>query len=77
MPVRTLVELLHIAAGVVATGVIASLAAWSVPDARNSIWWVAWIAAVVVIYMGLRPLRGAWEQDRATGSPDEDAAPDV
>ena len=61
---RTLIELLRMVLAVIATGTIANLAAWSVPNARGSIWAVAWAAAAVVIFMGLRPLKAAWDADR-------------
>ncbi len=62
---RTLVELLHIAAGVVATALIASLAVWAVPAAGRTIWWVAYFSMLAVAFMGIRPLRMAWKADRA------------
>jgi hypothetical protein len=61
---RTLYELLHIAAGVVGTALLASGAAWGVPGARYDIWLVAYIAMAVVAFMGIRPLRLAWRADR-------------
>ena len=68
---RTLLELLHIAAGVLVTGLFANLAAWSVPNAADSIWLVAWVAVAVVIFMGLAPLRAAWDADRAGTKPSD------
>ena len=62
---RTLVELLHIAAGLVGTALIASAAAWSVPLAGSTIWDVAYVAMAIVVFMGVRPLRLAWQADRA------------
>ncbi|MGH6616266.1 hypothetical protein [Sphingomonas sp.] len=62
---RTLVELLHIVAGVVATALIASLAVWAVPVAGRTIWWVAYFSMLAVAFMGIRPLRAAWKADRA------------
>jgi type IV secretory pathway TrbD component len=62
---RTLIELLHIAAGLAATALIASLAVWAVPAAGRTIWWVAYASMVVVAFMGVRPLRLAWAKDRA------------
>jgi len=61
---RTLYELLHIAAGLVGTALLASGAAWGVPGARYDIWLVAYIAMAVVALMGVRPLRLAWRADR-------------
>lgn len=60
---RTLIELLHIVAGVFGTGVIASLAAWAVPLVGETIWYVAYGAMLIVIFMGVRPLRLAWRAD--------------
>ncbi|MEN2785027.1 hypothetical protein ACFOKI_14650 [Sphingomonas qilianensis] len=70
MPVRTLVELLHLVGGLLATWLLAWLAAWSVPNARGSIVLVAWIVAGVVVLMGVRPLRRAWATDHAPVSND-------
>ena len=67
---RSLVELLHIAGGVLVTGVFATLAAWSVPNAADSIWIVAWIAVAVVIFMGIAPLCAAGDADRARDADD-------
>ncbi|MEG3085932.1 hypothetical protein [Sphingomonas sp. PB4P5] len=64
MPWRTLVELLHLAVGILATLLLSSLAAWSVPNARDSITIVAWAAAGVIVVMTIRPLRRAWARDR-------------
>ena len=61
---QTLVELLHLAAGLVGTALIARLAAWSVPDVAETIWYVAWAAMLVVVFMAIRPLRLAWRGDR-------------
>jgi membrane protein implicated in regulation of membrane protease activity len=63
MPRRTLVELLHLLFGILATVVLASLASWSVPNARDSIALVAWVVVAVVVVMGIQPLRRAWVRD--------------
>lgn len=62
---RTMIELLHIAAGVVGTAICASLSAWALPHAHDTIWQVALVAMLVVLFMGVRPLRAAWRADRA------------
>lgn len=62
---NTLLELLHIIAGVAGTVLIATLAAWAVPNAGETIWVVAVAAMVVVALMGVGPLRLAWRADRA------------
>ena len=65
---RTLYELLHIAAGIIGTAVIASVAAWGVPISTRAIWDVAYVAMAVVAFMGIRPLRLAWRADREAGT---------
>ncbi|MCH4894142.1 MULTISPECIES: hypothetical protein [unclassified Sphingomonas] len=62
---HTLVELLHIAAGLVATVAITWASAWSYPLGRNDIWLVGSVAFVVVLLMGVRPVREALAKDRA------------
>jgi len=61
---RTLYELLHIAAGVVGTALLASAAAWGVPKSSGAIWDVAYVAMAAVAFMGIRPLRLAWRADQ-------------
>ena len=61
---RTLYELLHIAAGLVGTALIASAAAWGVPYLMETIWGVAYVAMGIVAFMGVRPLRLAWRADQ-------------
>jgi uncharacterized membrane protein YccC len=60
---HTLVELLHLAAGLVGAAMIAWLAAWAVPNVADEIWMVAWVAMLVVAFMAIRPLRLAWRAD--------------
>jgi hypothetical protein len=62
----TLVELLHLVAGLVATCALASLSAWAVPNAESAIWWTALGCAVAVVLMGIVPLREAWRADKGT-----------
>lgn len=62
---RTLIELLHIAAGVIGAAVIAYGAVWSLPHAASPIWEVAFGMMVVIVLMGLPSLRLAWRADRA------------
>ncbi|MEO7170554.1 MAG: hypothetical protein ABIY39_09295 [Sphingomonas sp.] len=68
---RTLFELLHIAAGLVGTALLASAAAWGVPRSAGAIWDVAYVVMAVVAFMGIRPLRLAWraDQEAKTGQP--------
>ncbi len=61
---RTLFELLHIAAGLVGTALLASAAAWGVPRSAGAIWDVAYVVMAVVAFMGTRPLRLAWRADQ-------------
>ena len=59
-----LIELLHLASGLVGAALIAWLAAWAVPNVRNEIWTVAYVAMLIVAYMAIRPLRLAWRAYR-------------
>jgi hypothetical protein len=63
---RVLIEVIHIAIGLVAAFVIAWYAAWSYPLAKHDIWWVAYAAMVAVLVMGIAPLRRAYAADRKT-----------
>ena len=69
---RTIIELLHLAAGLVGTALIASLSAWSVPNQEDTIWTVAFGAMLIVAFMGVRPLRLAWRADMARRQPRAD-----
>lgn len=62
---RTLIELLHIAAGVIGTAVIAYGAVWALPHAASPIWEVACGMMAVIVLMGLPSLRLAWRADLA------------
>ncbi|WP_277970879.1 hypothetical protein [Sphingomonas echinoides] len=62
---RTLIEVLWIVAGLIGAAVFASLATWSVPSARDSIWGVAYVSMFVLVLMGIGPLRLARARDRA------------
>jgi len=61
---RVLIEMLHIVAGLFAAMLIASLAAWSYPLARQDIWWVTYAAMIAVVVMGIGPIRRARAADR-------------
>ena len=63
---RLLIEVIHIALGLIAAMVIASLAAWSYPRATDDIWLVAYACMAAVVVMGLGPVRRAWAY---TGGP--------
>ena len=62
---RVLIEVLHIAVGLAAAVLIASLAAWSYPRATHDIWLVTYAAMALVVLMGIGPIRTAYEADRA------------
>ncbi|WP_448661844.1 hypothetical protein ACG3SL_14325 [Sphingomonas sp. CJ20] len=62
---RVLIEVIHIAIGLVAAVLIASAAAWSYPRATSDIWLVTYVAMVAVVAMGIGPVRRAYAIDRA------------
>jgi len=66
---RTLIEALWVVAGLIGAVVFASLATWSVPPARDSIWAVAYVSMMVLVLMGIRPIRLAVARDRAARDP--------
>lgn len=61
---RTLIEVFHIALGVLATALFAAAAVWALPHAAGTIWAVAYGVMVVVVAMGIPALRAAWRKDR-------------
>ncbi len=61
---RTTVELLHIAAGLVAATAMTFAAAWSYPLGYETIWWCGIGAMVATVLMGIGPLRRARAIDR-------------
>ncbi len=65
MPKRTITELLHLAAGLVATALITKAAQWAYPLGRVELYWIGWVSALVVVSMAVRPLRNAWRRDHA------------
>ena len=66
---RTIIELMHILLGVAATLAIAWLCVWAVPQIGEIIWLVSFGVLAIVIFMGLQPLRLAWNADRAGAAP--------
>ncbi len=62
---NTLVEALHVLAGLVAAVAITWTAAWSYPLGWDVIWWCGIGAMVATLVMGIGPLRRAWMQDKA------------
>jgi type IV secretory pathway TrbD component len=73
---RVLVEVFHILAGLFAAILIASLAAWAYPLARQDIWLVTYVAMAAVAVMGVAPIRRAFEADRADLKPSQSEGPD-
>lgn len=61
---RVLIEVLHIAFGVIVAAILATGAAWSYPQATGDIWLVTYAAMVAVVVMGIGPLRRAFAEDR-------------
>lgn len=61
---RTLIELLHIAAGLAGAVVLTALCAWAYPHGRAVIWACGAGAMVAVVLMGVVPLRRALRMDR-------------
>ena len=66
---RTIIELLHLVAGLVGTALIASLSVWAVPNQEDTIWTVAIGAMLIVAFMAVRPLRLAWRADHGGAAP--------
>lgn len=64
---RTVIELLHIAAGVVLALVMAWAMAWAVPLAKLDIWAVDIVSIVIILIMGVQPVREAMAADKAAG----------
>ncbi|MEO9132677.1 MAG: hypothetical protein ABI240_15935 [Sphingomonas sp.] len=61
---QKILELLHLFSGLVGTVVVAWLAAWAVPNVKDTIWIVAWVSMLMVVFMAVRPLRLAWRVDQ-------------
>ena len=72
-----LIELLHLVVGLIVIRVIAAVAAWSVPIARGSIWWVSWILTVLVVLLSIRPILAARARDKAGDANSGGGAPDA
>ena len=60
----TLVELLHVVAGLMAAAALTAAAAWAYPLGAEVIWWCGAAAMVATVGMGLGPLRRAFLADR-------------
>jgi ABC-type antimicrobial peptide transport system permease subunit len=61
---RITVELLHIAAGLIAATAMTYAAAWAYPLGYEVIWWCGIGAMVATVLMGIGPLRRARAIDR-------------
>lgn len=57
-------ELLHISSGLAGALALTSLSAWAYPQGRAVIWTCGAAAMVVVVLMGIGPLRRARRADR-------------
>ncbi len=64
---KTLIELAHIAAGIVLALVMAWGMAWAVPLAKLDIWAVDIVSIVIILIMGVQPVREAMAADKAAG----------
>lgn len=62
---RVLIEVVHIAIGLIAATLIAWASAWSYPRATGDIWLVTFVAMALVVLMGIGPIRRAYAIDRA------------
>lgn len=67
---KTLIEVAHIAAGIALALVMAWGMAWAVPLAKLDIWAVDIVSIVIILIMGVQPVREAMAADKAaaTGS---------
>ena len=70
MPRRTLIELLHIVVGLMATGLIVAASSWAYPLARWEIEATGVACSIVVVLLGIGPVRRAWAADRGRKSRD-------
>lgn len=62
---RTLTELAHITAGIALALVMAWAMAWAVPLAKLDIWAVDIVSIIIILLMGVRPVREALAADKA------------
>ena len=63
---KTLIELAHIAAGIVLALAMAWGMAWAVPLAKLDIWAVDIVSIVIILIMGVQPVREAMAADKAS-----------
>lgn len=72
MPKRTLIELAHVVAGLIATALITKAAIWAYPLGRDTLRIVGWCTIALVLVMAVAPLRRAWAIDQGRkGARDE------
>jgi len=62
---RVLIEVVHIAIGLIAAALISAAAAWSYPRGADDIWLVGYGCMVAVVLMGVGPVRKAFAEDKA------------
>jgi len=62
---RVLIEVVHIAIGLIAAALISAAAAWSYPRATDDIWLVGYACMIAVVIMGVGPVRKAFAADKA------------
>ncbi|MBO9526078.1 MAG: hypothetical protein J7517_08085 [Sphingobium yanoikuyae] len=62
---RVLIEVVHIAIGLIAAALISAAAAWSYPRATGDIWLVGYACMIAVVLMGVGPVRKAYAEDKA------------
>lgn len=67
---RTLIELLHLAAGLGATAAVFAAGAWSYPVGARTVWAVGWVTMGAVLAMSVGPLRNAWLADHGRNGSD-------
>ena len=60
-----LIELAHLAAGLLVAALLTWCAAWAYPLGAWTIHRIGVIVMIVVILINLRPLRDAWASDRS------------
>jgi uncharacterized membrane protein len=60
----TLIELLHVVAGLAVAAAMTAAAAWAYPLGAEVIWWCGAAAMAATVTMGLGPLRRALAADR-------------
>lgn len=64
---RTLIELAHLVAGLLAVALVTETAAWAYPLGRHEIAWIGRIVAVGVLLWSIPLFRAALAKDRAHG----------